>query len=283
VGAERVGAVVLTIDAGNGSLKAALWSRPAAGRDDGAALVGAALANATPLATLRAAWIDADLEARLADLAARASVALVACVAGPRARARLDAALERAGRVDATPDHGLDLSACRRTETIGVDRLWAARAAVALTGGAACLVVDAGTAVTVDAVGPGARFCGGAIALGLAATARALAGEGAGLFAVEVAGVDPAQVPALGRESAEALRAGAVHGVRGAVCELAARVAREAGLADDAPRLVGGGDAGLLLAAPAVVPRAQHAPDLVHRGLLAAYLEAAGRAGESTR
>ena len=61
-----------------------------------------------------------------------------------------------------------------RPETFGVDRLLALRAARARAGGA-CLVVDAGTAVTVDGLTADGAHCGGWIAPGCRLQRAALA------------------------------------------------------------------------------------------------------------
>ncbi|QDU85733.1 Type III pantothenate kinase [Planctomycetes bacterium Pla163] len=276
---NQMDARLLTLDAGNGALKAALWPEAAV-----AAFGAAPTASAPePARSLRLEWGAADFDARLSELLAEATCALVSNVGGPARADRLAALLAAASVRDVTAPHGLDLSACRAVHTIGADRLWAARGAFERTG-SPCLVVDAGTAVTVDAVvvasGPRsgvAAFAGGAIALGPDLAARALGAGGAGLFEVDVRR-DPSSVPALGRESAEALRAGVVHGVRGAVRELVELVHTQAQLDVQAPRLVTGGAAVLLLAEPcAVGPAARHEPWLVHLGLLAAHARAGVR------
>ena len=64
----------------------------------------------------------------------------------------------------AAAEQGLRLH-YERPETFGVDRLLALRAARARAGGA-CLVVDAGTAVTVDGLTADGVHCGGWIAPG---------------------------------------------------------------------------------------------------------------------
>jgi len=155
--------------------------------------------------------------------------------------ARATGLRERLSDLDAAdiawhPDPGLELCV-RNAHTVGLDRLYAARAAWQRVGARPAIVVDAGTAVTVDAVGPGespsgAAFLGGAIAPGPDLLARALALGGAQLWAI-----DPKPgAPALGKETSEALVAGVVVGLEGAVLRLAERVAAEAGF--EAPVLV---------------------------------------------
>jgi type III pantothenate kinase len=280
-GASDRGKRILTLDAGNGALKAALWSTEEVTRwctASGVRLEAAPTAAAPePLRSLRLEWGADDFDARLTTLLADAASALVSNVGGPARALQLAVLLGATSVRDATAPHGLDLSRCRSVHTIGADRLWAARGAFERTG-RSCLVVDAGTAVTIDAVVVAtdrrsgvAAFAGGAIALGPELAARALGAGGEGLFEVDVRR-DPSSVPALGRESEEALRAGVVHGVRGAIRELVELVRTEAQLADEAPRLVTGGAAALLLAEPSAVGvGAHHEPWLVHLGLLAAH------------
>ncbi len=298
-----VGTRVATADIGNGATKV-LWWGSGDRAESGAAhtVLGhtrvehAAFTSAPP-----APFTDRGF----GQLFENVPDVLVSCVASDEVRARLVAVAHAAGarvheivrevapgaaRATAPPavqalKHGLDLAACRHVHTIGADRLWAARGAWERARGPA-LVVDAGTAVTVDALGVTAAgrpaFLGGAIAPGVDLLRRALGAGAARLFEVELHGtndgacdgtVDLAHVPALGRESAQALRSGVVHGLRGAVRELARLVALEARLAG-APRFVTGGGAPWLLAAPPVIEHAEHVPWLVHEGLLAAFDEA---------
>ncbi len=119
-------------------------------------------------------------------------------------------------------------------ETVGADRLLDAFAAVRLHG-APVIVVDLGTATTVDAVDAAGAFVGGAIAAGLELGLAALASGTAHLPRV------PAAMPqrAIGRDTAEALQSGAVLGHIGLVRELTGRVAAElSGEGGARPRIV---------------------------------------------
>lgn len=144
------------------------------------------------------------------------------------------------------PQCGLELD-LETPETTGRDRLFAARAARALSAARAVIVIDAGTAMTVDLV-LDERFCGGAIAPGAWSLARCLAERGAQLFEIE----PRVGVGALGRSSRAALEAGVVVGLRGAAIELSRGligVAHEQLGADVACDIVvTGGDRELLLA-----------------------------------
>ncbi len=106
-----------------------------------------------------------------------------------------------------------------RPDTTGPDRLLAAWAAASLHG-SPVIVVDLGTATTVDAVDPDGFFQGGAILPGLALAADALAEGTARLPRVELS------LPreAIGSDTTSALQSGIVIGHIGAVRELALRM-----------------------------------------------------------
>ncbi|MGB2796320.1 MAG: type III pantothenate kinase [Phycisphaerae bacterium] len=150
-------------------------------------------------------------------------------------------------------------------ESVGVDRLLAALAAHRRAEGA-CIVVDAGAAVTVDAVSANGAFQGGAIFPGLEMIARALA-EGTALL--PKVGL-PSEAPLVGKNTREAISAGLVHGVTGAVAALV-EGARET-VGREAAILLTGGDAAFL--APHL-PTAMRkvVPNLVLEGLVIAYRE----------
>ena len=165
-------------------------------------------------------------------------------------------------------------------EKVGVDRLLAALAAYRRTGGA-CVIVDCGTAVTVDAVDSGGVFLGGAIFPGRDMMARALADGTAQLPHVE-GGAAPESV--IGKSTEEAILAGLVHGTAGALDSLVAGAMMEVGL--HAHVLVTGGDArvpespappGQSLPPPWRSPvlrrKSEIVPDLVLEGLVMAYRE----------
>lgn len=249
------GARCWTLDLGNSALKVVDWSAP------------------EPRAS-RLAWEDA-WEAGLSRLAgAPPGVALVSSVVdGPRREAVLDQLASLGVEAHVNPEAPLSV-ACRCPETVGRDRLHAAAGAWRL-GGEAALVVDAGTAVTVDALAAPAgvpTFLGGAIAPGAQLLVGALRAGGAQLAAFEV--LPRGDAPALGRDSREALEAGVVVGLHGAVRELVRRVAAEAGLGH-APVWLTGGAAALLPDGLFEGRALRREPLLVHHGLLAAA-EAAG-------
>lgn len=122
-------------------------------------------------------------------------------------------------------------------DRVGADRLLNAYAAVRLHG-APAIVVDLGTATTVDAVDADGAFVGGAIAAGMALGLAALGSGTAQLPRV------PLRAPerSIGRDTAEAMASGAVLGHIGLVRELCARMTAELGLdGGRAPIIVTGG------------------------------------------
>ncbi|MBK7643517.1 MAG: type III pantothenate kinase [Planctomycetes bacterium] len=249
----------LTLDLGNSRCKLRRW-RLAPGR-------APELAAADELAT--GEGLPDEFELWLARAGELAGAALCS-VADPALEVRLVHTLAtRLGeRSRGVPDPGLQI-ACRAPERVGRDRLFAARGALARLG-RSCLVLDAGTALTVDAlhVEPGARaqFLGGAIAPGPALLARALA-----LGTARLPEIEPRPAArALGRDTHEALESGVAVGFAGAARELVARIGAEAGL-ETAPVCLTGGARAFLQEAGLFGAREVHVePELVHLGLLAA-------------
>ncbi|MAE64951.1 MAG: pantothenate kinase [Phycisphaeraceae bacterium] len=144
---------------------------------------------------------------------------------------------------------------------VGEDRLLNAAAAYDVMK-QACVVVDAGTAITVDFVDGAGTFHGGAIAPGAALMLDALARGTASLPEVELAA--PQEV--IGHNTVEAIRCGVFHGLRGMVRELTERYAEVAG---NYPIVIAtGGDAALLFEGYELVDRI--VDDLVLRGMLVA-------------
>jgi type III pantothenate kinase len=127
----------------------------------------------------------------------------------------------------------------------------------------ACVVVDAGTAITVDVCNEKGEFVGGAISPGLEMMLAALHEKTAGLPRVEAA----VPVEPFGRSTAEAMRHGVYHGVRGMVKELVENYATELG---DWPEIIAtGGDAPLLFEGWELIHAI--APDLTLYGIALAY------------
>ncbi len=126
-----------------------------------------------------------------------------------------------------------------------------------------CIVVDAGTAITIDCCNDKGQFLGGAIAPGVSAMLAAMHQQTAKLPKVEFA------VPAgaFGKSTEQAMLQGVYHGVRGMVKELAENYATELGTW---PEIIAtGGDAKALFEGWELI----HAisPDLTLYGIALAY------------
>lgn len=148
-------------------------------------------------------------------------------------------------------------------ETItGIDRLLNASAAYAAVK-QACVVVDAGTAVTVDFVDGEGTFHGGAIAPGASLQLRSLHQHTDAL--PELTFERPGD-EAFGRSTADAMLTGVYHGIRGMVWKLVERYAEAYGAY---PMVIAtGGDAESLFEQDELVDRI--VPDLVLQGVVAA-------------
>lgn len=138
-------------------------------------------------------------------------------------------------------------------DRVGVDRLLDAVAANVLREpGRPAVIVDVGTAITVDLVAVDGAFCGGAILPGIAMSARALREFADLLPAVDIADFREPPAP-VGKSTVEAMRSGLFWFAVGAVRELAARMAVEqqgsaALSASDEPHLFLTGGAGAVIA-----------------------------------
>lgn len=109
-------------------------------------------------------------------------------------------------------------------DKVGVDRLLDAVAANVLREpGHSAVVVDVGTAITVDLVEADGAFCGGAILPGIAMSARALNEFTDLLPQIDVADLREPPPP-VGKSTVEAMRSGLFWYAVGAVRELAARM-----------------------------------------------------------
>lgn len=120
-------------------------------------------------------------------------------------------------------------------DTLGVDRLAAAVGAVALTGSGNCLIVDFGTAITVDLVTDGV-FRGGNISPGVGMRFRALHD-----YTSRLPECSPAEVAsALGSSTREAIEQGVMQGV---MYEIEGHIARLTEKIKDLSVIFTGGDA----------------------------------------
>jgi type III pantothenate kinase len=216
----------------------------------------------------------AALEAAIAELwlSTPEPRRIVACSVNPTAADAADDAVRQA--TDQTMLLvGRDLplpmaTALESPESIGADRVCSAVAAYDRLG-AACVVADFGTAVTLDAVNDEGVFLGGAILPGLALASAALAGNTALLPPVEPA--EPEGT--FGQTTPEAIRHGVFAAVRGALKDRTEAYATELG---NWPIVIAtGGDAAVVIGdvlehefVQAIVP------DLTLRGVAMAYYHA---------
>lgn len=154
---------------------------------------------------------------------------------------------------------------------VGEDRLLNAAAAYdALK--QACVIVDAGTALTVDFVDGTGTFHGGAIATGASLMLTALQQSAYQLPEVELKRPDET----IGHNTVQAMRTAVYHGIRGMVRELVEKYAEFAGLY---PMVVAtGGDAELLFEDYNLMDRI--VPDLTLQGI-ALTLQAHAQKAES--
>ena len=209
---------------------------------------------------------DADLQRLLAPLAAPPVGAVIGSVVAELGAAYAEACRDFSSgpvlQARSTWDWGLHID-YDDPARIGVDRLAAAAAAHRAAPGQAVVVVDAGTALTVDAIDAEGTFRGGAIAPGLRLGLNALSAGTSFLPQVELA----ATTPLLGKNTADGLRSGALHGSAALVEGLCARMA--ATLDSPVALFLTGGDAPLL--EPHIAAVHTCAPDLVLRGLALAY------------
>jgi type III pantothenate kinase len=214
------------------------------------------------------------------NLAAPASAVVLVASVHDAAAARLEAAIaelsatrhrslrqRRIGHRDLPLEIGLPAP-----HTVGIDRLAAATAArLAAKPGRGVVVVDCGTAATVDLVSPAGQFLGGAILPGPALWARALADGTSRLPAVAaLERSDPPPMP--GRSTHEAIAAGIGWGIRGAVARLVAE--GRAALGGEADVILTGGWANAVRDA---VPGAIEIPELVLAGIALAAERACSR------
>jgi type III pantothenate kinase len=147
---------------------------------------------------------------------------------------------------------------------VGQDRLAAAVAAQRLKQpDRAAIVIDAGSAITVDIISPAGDFLGGAILPGWQTMARSLA-VGTHLLPLVECQQLHSLPPVVGRSTEQAITSGLFWGSVGAVREL---VQRMASTWDPPPdQLLAGGD--MQLFRPHLDPCIQSVPDMVLRGIM---------------
>jgi len=235
--------IVLAVDAGNTRIK---W-----GLHDGASWTARGAVAHGERGTLADEWARLVAPQRIA----------VSNVAGPEAEAFLRERLApwrvESRWIRSLPQQCGVRNGYRDPSQLGCDR-WAALIAARWRVAGPCLVVSAGTALTVDALAADGLFLGGIIVPGAGLMKRALAGSTAGL--AEAAGA----VEDFPRSTADAIESGAVQALAGAV-ERMVRLLRER--ADAEPRCILSGGAAPLLAPQLGLP-IEVVDNLVLEGLL---------------
>lgn len=206
---------------------------------------------------------DSDADALIASV--NDSVADRLAVALERAAPSRESALRLGRDVPIPIRHTLDEEGER---TVGQDRLLNAIGAFEAVR-QACVVVDAGTAITVDFVDGEGVFHGGAIAPGARMMLRAMHQGTAALPDVMLALPETMREGAspFGRNTPEAMLTGVVHAARGLVRSLAERYAERY---EAYPQILAtGGDAALLFEGDELIETI--VPDLTLRGVAVSY------------
>jgi type III pantothenate kinase len=235
---------ILALDAGNSRIKWGLWA------DRGFIAQGAvATARAHELAD---AW----------HVLARPTRAIGSCVAGAQVRAAIENVLAPWKIVPEWIVGQREQCGVRshyaNPEQLGPDR-WAALIGARAHIDSPCVVVDAGTAVTVDALAEGGEFLGGLILPGLELMAASLARGTARLER------EAGRVETFPTNTADAIASGAVQSVCGAIDRMRAALR---GSGAEAPWVLLSGGAATALA-PHLSPPVKVVPTLVLDGLVA--------------
>lgn len=201
-------------------------------------------------------------------IAGRTPSAIVAASVNPAAAEPLELVIEQqTGRKAAWIGREIDLPIQVLTESpaeTGVDRVLNIAAAYEQLE-SACVVVDAGSAITVDFCNDNGDFLGGAISPGLSMMLDSLHEKTARLPRVQF------EVPqgAVGRSTSSAICHGVYHGIRGMVKELVENYATDLGRWPDL--IATGGDARTLFEGWELIHAI--APDLTLYGMALAYVE----------
>ncbi|HWO89339.1 MAG TPA: type III pantothenate kinase [Gemmatimonadales bacterium] len=216
---------------------------------------------------LRALFREAGMDVTRVDASAIASV--VPAVTEPVADALLDATGTTAFMVG--PDSPLPIKLdVEEPATVGADRIVNTLAASRLFG-VDVIVVDFGTATTLDCITKDGRFLGGIIAPGVRTAGENLIRKAAKLTATEIG----PPLRALGRRTEDCIRAGLVFGAADSVDGMVRRLKAE-WPTRDTPRVVATGGLAPLVAAYSEEIEEVH-PDLTLQGLRIAAELLAGR------
>ena len=261
--------MLLAIDIGNTNVTIGLFR--------GGALVATRRAATPARATADELELLVESLLRLDD-ASLADVSAIACASVvPALTAHVETVARDRERALTVASAGTVPLAIRvdRPAEVGADRLVNALAAARLYGTPA-VVVDFGTATTLDCVALDGAYVGGAIAPGLELGLEALAARTAKLPRIELRAPDRA----IGRDTVSAMQAGTVFGYQALTTGLLARVRRElADMTAVAPADVRAILTGGLSAAPwasSLDGIDAIDPDLTLKGLAILHAEVAG-------
>lgn len=191
---------------------------------------------------------------------------LIACVNRPTTTRIVDWLRERqaADRTRLLASFDLPLAVdLPRPDMVGVDRLAGAVGVNALREpGRPAVLVDLGTAIKVDLVGPAGEFRGGAILPGIGTSARAMHEFTDLLPLLDMQSLKEAPMP-VGTSTTEAMRSGLFWGAIGAAKELILQYGRHLGVEPQV--LLSGGAAANV--ASLIAPGARYEPNLVLGGI----------------
>lgn len=256
---------LVTVDVGNTRLKLGVFELPLA----------RPLPHPRATLSIGHAWEPSEIDAFLGEPPASYEWA-IASVNKP-ARERLEKWLAERG---AQSVHRFDFGTLpiavevEQPDRVGADRLVNGVAVNRVRErGVPAIIIDMGTALTIDVLSADGAFVGGAIAPGVATSARALHEFTYALPLIEVSATPP---PALGRSTAEAMTSGLYWGAVGAVRELVQKLAAEVG--DPEIYLTGG--AGTLFA-NVLAEEGRRPPQFVPHLTLAGIAIAAADAADS--
>jgi type III pantothenate kinase len=212
--------------------------------------------------------IDAPSQAGVAEIAGAIQnvsrhLPLVIASVNPRGLASLEQAWGK-GAYALGRDGDVPIENRTRTpEQAGQDRLCNALAAKQRAGGEA-VVIDFGSAITLDVVKEGA-YVGGAIAPGIGLAMEALHQKTAMLPLVEIGKSKP---PVIGNDTVSAIKSGVYYGYIGLVRNLLAEVLKTFA---SKPRVIATGGYGAHLA-PDIEGVDEVVPELTHEGIALAWV-----------
>jgi len=207
------------------------------------------IAEALRPATVTQVWISCVANNEILDVAQRLWLAAV-----PTKNVHL---------VEVSASLGPITNNYRDLRQLGIDRWVACFGARQINAQGDVIIVDAGTAVTVDWLSSDNVFMGGAILPGASLMHRALVGQTAGIDAEQLS-----HAPIVGQTTTECVNSGVIYGLVGAVENVVNEMQKE--LSKPAQVVLCGGASELLLKQGfSPMGSVRHEPHLVPLGLLA--------------